>query len=122
MRVKAKVNLIPFVIPSKFLQFGWGNGYVAMDKFHPLYGLGLYGDNTEVAAFISIYIHGGITFTGWASSLNIPEKYNIPENYWIIGFDTAHTNDTLEKWPDEQSVMEETLKLKDQLIKIYNKC
>lgn len=34
---------------------------------------------------------------------------------WIIGFDTAHYGDSMERWPDEHSVLMECRRLIDQL-------
>jgi len=34
---------------------------------------------------------------------------------WIIGFDTLHYGDNMDKWPDKESVMEEVNSLKEQM-------
>lgn len=81
------------------LETGWGNGYVLIPNKHPFYNL--YHDDIDIS------IHGGLTY----SKLFNPEKYlkcfneydydgdvtldniNMFNDYWIIGFDTAHYGD-----------------------------
>jgi hypothetical protein len=38
----------------------------------------------------------------------------VPEGYWIFGFDTCHALDSLERWPRER-VIGETMRLKNAL-------
>lgn len=64
-----------------FNPMGFRNGYVGVDKGHPLYGIDYPG------LCDCIRIHGGITFSGvmpWANS----------EGLWYLGFDCAHLDDT----------------------------
>lgn len=76
---------------------GWGNGYVHLPPGHKWYG---WDYNT-----IPVDIHGGLTFGQW-------DKEHIN---WVIGFDTAHSGDTLENWPKER-VIEETNDLLKQCL------
>ena len=76
------------------VEFGWGNGYVALPKGHKYYQVD-YDD-------IPVDVHGGLTYSQQMG------------DYWVVGFDTAHFSDTIEKWPME-AVLAETQKLFDQL-------
>jgi hypothetical protein len=84
---------------NSFMDFGWGNGYVGVTKENPLYGI----DYTLVDSFV--VIHGGLTFSGMI------------DNMWCFGFDTAHSGDTLLKWP-ETAVLSEANRLKLQIDKL----
>jgi len=75
---------------------GWGNGYVAVPKGHPWYGMND-GD-------INANVHGGLTYT------------DLGGDYWVVGFDTCHLDDTPELWPME-AVVAETRQLMEQAIK-----
>lgn len=72
-----------------------------------------------------MYVHGGLTFSEKPENFRLEEKVweqIIPTkpslsnealsafNYWVIGFDTAHSNDTPETW-NETAVRAETEKL-----------
>lgn len=85
-------------IHSKFLESGWGNGYVSLPKGHPLFGL----EYDTIHDQYDIQIHGGLTYS------------KLDEDKWVIGFDTAHYQDTLINWP-ESSVKRETENLKEQV-------
>lgn len=103
-----KQEIIPFAIPSHMPGYGgWGNGYVAIPKDHPAFGKDY---NDEI--FDSVYIHGGLTY-----SEEYSEKYNPieTEGMWIIGFDTLHLGDDMNRWPTEESVMNEANNLKAQI-------
>lgn len=99
--------------PPMFLDYmvprGWGNGYVALPKDHPWYGL----DYNEIPADV----HGGLTFGQLASDWS--EQFDFDPESWVIGFDTAHFGDNLNVWPKE-SVVEETLRLFEQVNECYN--
>ncbi len=98
-------KLIAFVLPSPLPgRGGWGNGYVAIPKSHPCFGIDY--DNIN-----DIEINGGLTF----ASNDIPGQPKETEGMWIVGFDTLHYGDTPERWPDENSVMIEANYLKSQL-------
>lgn len=81
---------------------GWGNGYVLVPKGHKYYGLN-YDD-------IPVDVHGGLTFS---KHIKGDERGNFSDGFWI-GFDTAHHNDTLDKW-SENKVLEETINLFKQI-------
>jgi len=80
-----------------FMQRGWGNGYVGLPAGHLWYGVN-YDD-------IPVDVHGGLTFG---------EEIELYGNkYWVIGFDTAHYDDSLSAWPKSR-VMSETMDLLEQ--------
>ena len=87
--------------------FGWGNGYVIVPKGHALYGKH-YND-------INVDAWGGLTFSEESSSMSYVSP-NLPEG-WMVGFDTCHYQDTLERW-SMQRVMEETCNVADQIVDI----
>ena len=91
---------------NELLDFGWGNGYVVIPKGHKLNGVHYDKINVEV--------NGGLTFSNYVRDTPWKEVKNCDDDDWIVGFDTAHCDDTLKKWPKE-AVMLETLKLKKQL-------
>jgi hypothetical protein len=82
---------------------GEANGYVALPKGHPWYEMD-YAD-------IPCDVHGGLTF---AQPCNIFES-----DYWMIGFDTAHCDDTKEMWPIFR-VFNEAKRLWDQVMEVPN--
>lgn len=93
---------------------GYANGYVAIPPEHPLFGS--HYDYPE------IYIHGGLTYSGPTERVfEIFDKRaiemldgDIPEGYWVFGFDTLHAGDN----PDTHSrkwCIEETNRLKNIL-------
>ena len=95
---------------------GYGNGYVAVPPGHPLHGL----DYDAV----DVDVHGGLTLANGTEFIyeNPMIKREdiefldgeVPEGYWIFGFDTCHAFDSLESWPRER-VIEETMRLKNTL-------
>ena len=108
--VKWFVKEMPQLFALDFhMSRGWGNGYVAIPKGHPWYGVS-YWD-----LFQDIDIHGGLTFSQTAP--NWAEEHGFDPEDWVIGFDTAHFGDTIQKW-DEQSVTEETKRLYDMVISV----
>jgi len=82
---------------GEFVFHGWGNGYVHLPPGHKWYG-----KNHDK---IPVEVHGGLTYSEWDE-----EKI-----CWVIGFDTNHSGDTLEKWPRE-AVLEETERLLQQCL------
>lgn len=78
---------------------GHFNGYVALCENHPDYGKD-YDD-------IDVEVHGGLTFSQEVEYQN--------EKYWVVGFDTAHLNDTSKYWTRERT-LEEVHKLYQQMI------
>lgn len=79
---------------------GWGNGYVKLVEGHPWYD--------KDYENIPVSVHHGLTFSRMIGKNN---KYFKP-GFWI-GFDTAHHNDNLSKWP-QVAVMKETIRLFEQ--------
>ncbi len=81
------------------MDHGWGNGYVLLPKDHHLHGKH-YND-------IDVEVHHGLTFAelvdehlvnGWKS----PDLTKEDIGGWLVGFDTAHYQDTSENWPKEE--------------------
>lgn len=91
------------------LSRGWGNGYVALPKGHPWYGM----DYNE----IPVDIHGGLTFSQLAS--NWAEDHDFDPESWVIGFDTAHYGDNITVWPKER-VEEEAINLFNLALECQN--
>lgn len=103
---------------SVYSQAGYANGYVAVPPEHPYFGKD-YDD-------IDAVVHGGITFAEDSDTVkkhwdNLSDDIEfldgateIPNGWYIFGFDTLHFGDSLETCPKEYCV-EETLKLKNQL-------
>ena len=102
------------VLDSPFQSY---NGYVAVTKDHPIYGLS-YND-------FDINVHGGITFADFGEDKVNKEYgeilYPNPELYWI-GFDTAHSGDWVGFEPDRggkrwtlEMVAQETEQIAKQL-------
>ena len=96
--------------PRFKIDCGWGNGYVLIPEGHPLHGT--HYDNIDVD------VHGGLTFSELVTE-EMLEIFNLEKEdigKWCVGFDTAHYQDTLERWPKER-VQEEADNLLQQLIK-----
>lgn len=100
---------------------GYANGYVAIPKEHPLYGIS-YDD-------VDIDVHGGLTFAEKSEVVNdlfdknkteyleseLPNGYWVLGiGYWVFGFDTMHFMDNLDNCPREWCIAE-TNRLKQQL-------
>jgi hypothetical protein len=77
-----------------------GNGYVKISSNHPSYG--------KPYDEFDVMVHGGVTY-----SEEVVGDFHGSEGYWI-GFDTAHSGDSTERWP-KRSVLEETKELLKQL-------
>lgn len=91
------------------IDFGWGNGYVLIPEGHPLHGKH-YDD-------IDVDVHGGLTFSELVDDEMI-EKWEIDaedKGKWCVGFDTAHYQDNLSRWPKE-AVQAEADNLMKQLV------
>jgi len=94
------------------MDFGWGNGYVAIPKGHSLYGK----DYNEIHDLIpSLDVNGGLTFSDTSDLFKSDDLPNDIEGHWVVGFDTSHSWDTLKMWSRER-VIEETERLKSQLL------
>ena len=102
-----------------FCKAGYANGYVAVPPEHPLHGVNYNDvDNIEV--------HGGLTFSnsmeeikadGWhddTECIGFDSFDDIPKDYWVFGFDTAHAYDNPTVW-NRETCIEETKYLKEQL-------
>lgn len=101
-------------LSRRYMDFGWGNGYIIIPEGHPLHGT--HYDKIE----INNYPNGGFTFSDYASSMK--SSMEIPEcndNDWIIGFDTAHLYDNLEKWPNEQSILDHLKPIVEEINSLY---
>ena len=80
---------------------GWGNGYVIIPEGNPLHRMDY--------AMIDVEVHGCLTFSALVDE-ELATSWGIPAECiggWMVGFDTAHCNDTLERWPKE-AVQKET--------------
>ena len=96
-----------------YMDFGWGNGYVVIPKGHPLHGKSY----IEIHNLIpDLDVNGGLTFSTSANNLKWEELPRNSKDSWVVGFDTAHAWDTLERWPKE-AVIAKTKKLFKQLSK-----
>lgn len=107
--------------PGFYFDFGWGNGYVLLPYNHPFYNVH-YDD-------INVNIHGGLTYSSqfepdnflkWTNNLKIDgdvtlDNFRKFENYWMIGFDTGHSGDSMDSCP-KYYVMNEVLNLLCQCI------
>jgi hypothetical protein len=90
---------------------GWGNGYIAVPPSHFLWGM----DYDKINELVDV--HYGLTFSDVIDSGSTAFKEHAPEGYWVFGFDTAHYDDSLEKWPKE-AVEAETKKLFAQIFEL----
>lgn len=96
---------------------GYANGYVAIPADHPLYG-----KSYDEAYEAGITAHGGLTYSdSMPSVLSNFDLFGIdwldgevPEDYWVFGFDTMHAGDTLDFWNINRCT-EEVNNLKSQL-------
>ena len=88
-------------IPQE-LKRGWGNGYVALPRRHPYFGLGY----EEINEKLEYYVHGGLTFSSSSDDIQGWEEVTGMNDMWIIGWDTAHYGDTIENWSRERVVRE----------------
>lgn len=119
---------------------GCANGYVAIPPGHPCYR-----QRYTAPIFDSINVHGGITlsepvcyesesfmskrqinpkYIGTRSALfdgakYITDKKDVPDDWWILGFDTCHYCDNLANWTRED-VIAETMRLKKQLDDLWH--
>jgi hypothetical protein len=106
-------ELIAFAIENTWLngcKHGWGNGYVAIPKGHPCYRM----DYNEIDSKYEIQVNGGLTYSELASKKVHPSE-TVKNEMWIVGFDTAHSWDDMNSWPNEESVLKEAESLKEQL-------
>jgi hypothetical protein len=98
---------------SSHFDGGYFNGYVVVLPEHPFYGK----DYDEVSNLLSkkgFYVHGGLTFANDDKDF-CPELSKHFSDYWILGFDTRHANDTAAYWTEERT-WEEADKLMQAII------
>lgn len=93
---------------GSIMEKGWGNGYVALPPEHPYHGIGY--DSIEVD------VHGGLTYAEEAHRFK-DRPTEIPDDYWILGFDTSHLNNN-PRDQDELFVKLQTEHLKKQLLEM----
>ncbi len=115
---------VQYNLQSKYFfpdNFGWGMGYVLLPPNHPFYGIN-YND-------INIDVHGGLTYSNyfdstrflkWTNNRKVVgditlDNFKNFNNYWMIGFDTNHYGDNLEKC-SESYVINETQNILDQCL------
>lgn len=137
------MKCIAFISPGVFIDSeedigGDYNGYVAVPPGHPYYQK----DYCLGSPVNYLDVHGGITWAdsvkigdsptfqaeryrgaeGWIgkrfpmvdNAEYITEGEYVPDDWWVLGFDTVHAGDTRALWPKER-IIAETLHLKEQL-------
>lgn len=83
-------------LDRQHMDIGWGNGYVLLPIGHPWHGV--HYDKIDVD------VHYGLTFSGLVGTFEVERFEAITDadlGKWMIGFDTAHYRDSLERWPKE---------------------
>jgi hypothetical protein len=93
------------------IKLGWGNGYIAVPPSHFLWGME-YDKINEL-----VDVHYGLTFADIIDEGSTTFKQYAPIGWWVFGYDTAHYDDSLEKWPKE-AVEAETKKLLTQIFEL----
>ena len=89
---------------------GAANGYVLIPEGNILHGMRY--ENIDVD------VHYGLTFSELLDSDVLLEMFGLgPEDAgsWCVGFDTFHSGDNKEKWPEE-AVLKEAERLKENLM------
>lgn len=102
-----------FIRKNGFIEsgVGWGNGYVVIPKGHALHGK----SQNEIHELLpDLNVHGGLTLSDPASDFDWPEIPSSLKDGWVVGFDTCHHGDNIEKWPREK-VEAQAVSLKIQL-------
>lgn len=113
------------------IECGEYNGYVAVPPTSKFYGI----DEMDLW---DIDVHGGVAFSEPVHSDILEEEMkvlgiastrcevldraifldgvqDVPDDWWIIGFDTCHDGDTQNNW-DKEAVIAETRRLSKQLV------
>lgn len=107
--LKAFISYSPQQFSAEELECrGVGCGYIGVPREHPWYSIPLH-----YAYKSDIKVHGGITY----SRYYLGNKCSI-KDYWWIGFDTGHGNDTPQNCPIEY-IVEQIDLLYDQAVKVY---
>lgn len=120
-----KLPIYAFVLDATSFRrehYGTHNGCVAVPSNHPWCSKA----ELEINMILPMYIHGGVTYSYEYSMEDVnsenfkleqiipTEQISLEElaksNYWLVGFDTAHANDTPETW-NKTAVRAETEKL-----------
>jgi len=101
--------ILSFIVQNTWLTDevlrGWGNGYVAVPKGHPWYGINYMDIDADV--------HGGLTYGQMAEDIShFPLEFQNCQ-YYIVGFDTCHYKDNSANC-DKKYVLAETARLKKQ--------
>lgn len=105
------MKVLSFVVEHTKSDRGAGNGYVAVPPSHPVHGMHYH----EIERKYDIDVYGGITFSDYLNNpCRIGEGEDIPEDYWIIGFDTQKDCDNKQNWSMD-SVKYETELFKRQI-------
>lgn len=127
------MTLIPFIrkITTAYCERGRYNGYVLLPKGHPLFGKSCEKLDEKVSVHGGVTYSGPIIVKPHGQSLNsefvhldpivqeaifINPKdkeyimfsitYGDPQDWWIVGWDTAHYGDTAERWTKEATIAE----------------
>ena len=82
-------------------------GYVLLSKKHPFFGKTM-DEINSILAKDDERVNGGLTFSelnGYSKIINEPALDEL-KDYWCIGFDTAHINDTREYWTHQRFLEE----------------
>ena len=111
--MRKELQSLPYEYSHIKIDYGWGQGYVLVPPNHPAY--------TIDAEYIDV--HGGITWDHVITKQDIKYQMDLhPDDlhHRMLGFDTAHYEDNMLRWPKEQ-VLKETERLRDQLIKYKTK-
>ena len=94
---------------------GWGNGYVALPRRHPYFGL----HYDKINERLGHRANGGLTFSKSSDDIQDWEQVAGMSDMWIIGWDTTHWGNTIEEWPRER-VLKENQILSFQLAKAWS--
>ena len=101
------------------VEAGYANGYVAVPPEHPLYGT----DYDIVEEWTPVSVWGGLTFSEYKETVNHWDREwiemldggsfdDIPDNWYIFGFDTMHSHEELH---DRDWCIAETRRLQQQI-------
>lgn len=105
---------------------GSWNGYVGVEKTHPLYKVGQFEDEIP-EALSNISVHGGITYSELSNpTQEISHLHDTDAGIWWFGFDTAHYGDLVPGtelfldgiYRDETYVRNEVKSLAEQLAEV----
>jgi len=96
MQTKNNETIPPFIFlrPNPVKGHGEFNGYVSLPIGHPWYG-------KTYTSIQEVDVHYGLTYS------------EEEDGRWVVGFDTAHTDDALRNW-DRDNVRKEANRLLEQ--------